>query len=173
MTTINNLISLSGIFLSDSEIENIEQTDFGLQDFENIGLSIHTYINTERCCAKELFLLPYQTCPEHQHPSTTVSIGKEETFRCRYGKVSIFIEGPLTTDPEVRPPKNGEQYYTAFHEITLEKGGQLTLMPDTRHWFQAHENGAVVSEFSTQSNDLTDIFTDVRIKRASYIFPLV
>lgn len=39
------------------------------------------------------------------------------------------------------------------------------MMPDTWHWFQAGEDGAVVSEFSTKSLDETDIFTDPRIRR--------
>lgn len=39
------------------------------------------------------------------------------------------------------------------------------MMPDTRHWFQAGDKGAVVSEFSTKSLDEYDIFTDTRIRR--------
>lgn len=38
-------------------------------------------------------------------------------------------------------------------------------MPDTRHWFKAGPQGAVVSEFSTENTDEYDIFTDPRIKR--------
>ena len=50
-------------------------------------------------------------------------------------------------------------------EIVLREGDQYTMMPDTWHWFQAGEDGAVVSEFSTKSLDETDIFTDPRIRR--------
>ncbi len=166
---IQSLLSDSGIFLTQEEVENLEITDFGLEDFSHIGLTVHTYLNTDRCCAKELFLLPAQTCPEHRHPNVGTNLGKEETFRCRYGKVSIFIEGEKTENPAVQPPQNGCEYYSVFHEVILEKGEQLTLMPDTRHWFQAHSCGAVVSEFSTHSDDGTDIFTDVRINRFSFM----
>ena len=38
-------------------------------------------------------------------------------------------------------------------------------MPNTPHWFQAGNEGAIVSEFSTNSHDESDIFTDVRIMR--------
>ena len=38
-------------------------------------------------------------------------------------------------------------------------------MPNTWHWFQAGEEGAIISEFSTKSRDETDIFCDDRIKR--------
>lgn len=39
-------------------------------------------------------------------------------------------------------------------------------MPDTFHWFQAGPEGAVVSEFSTKSQDEYDIYTDKRIDPA-------
>ena len=39
------------------------------------------------------------------------------------------------------------------------------MHPNTRHWFQAGPDGAVVSEFSTKSLDEYDIFTDPRIRR--------
>ena len=42
-------------------------------------------------------------------------------------------------------------------------------MPETLHWFQAGEDGAVVSEFSTRSTDETDVFTDKRIVRETKI----
>ena len=38
-------------------------------------------------------------------------------------------------------------------------------MPNTRHWFQAGDEGCVVSEFSTTSYDEYDIFTDINIAR--------
>lgn len=37
------------------------------------------------------------------------------------------------------------------------------------HWFQAGDEGAVVSEFSSTSRDEFDIFTDPRIKRMTEI----
>ena len=42
------------IILSPQEKEKIEVADFGLNDLENTGLEILTYVNTERCCAKEM-----------------------------------------------------------------------------------------------------------------------
>ena len=51
----------------------------------------------------------------------------------------------------------------------MEPGQQYTIQPDTRHWFQGGEEGAVVSEFSTTSYDEYDIFTDPRIKRMPVI----
>ena len=58
---------------------------------------------------------------------------------------------------------------SVFHEIILNPGEQYTIMPETWHWFQAGEEGAVISEFSTRSTDETDIFTDKRLVRATKI----
>jgi hypothetical protein len=41
--------------------------------------------------------------------------------------------------------------------------------PDTLHWFQAGDEGAVVSEFSTESRDDLDVFTDPRIRRDTVV----
>ena len=41
----------------------------------------------------------------------------------------------------------------------LRPGEQFTIRPDTLHWFQAGEDGAIVSEFSTPSRDELDVFS--------------
>lgn len=151
------------IALTDAEKENIEIADFGLNELETTGLQLLTYINTSRCCAKEMVLFPGQTCPEHRHPEVNGEPGKEETFRCRYGKVYLYVAGEATPNPKATPPADGK--YTVFHEVVLNPGEQYTIMPNTLHWFQGGEEGAVVSEFSTTSRDETDIFTDERIVR--------
>ena len=58
---------------------------------------------------------------------------------------------------------------SVFHEIVLNPGEQYTIYPETWHWFQAGENGAVISEFSTRSTDETDQFTDPRLVRQPHI----
>lgn len=152
----------ANIILTDAEKQKIEVADFGLADLKNTGLQILTYVNTERVCAKEMVLFPHQTCPEHRHPPVNGGDGKEETFRCRWGEVYLYVEGGPATPPAVQHP-DGD--YTVFHEIKLTPGEQYTLYPNTKHWFQAGKDGAVVSEFSTRSMDEADVFTDTNIKR--------
>jgi D-lyxose ketol-isomerase len=139
------MLADAGIVLTPDERESIEIADFGLGDFERAGLAILVYVNTERVCAKELVLLPRQTCPEHRHPPIDGEAGKEETFRCRAGSVHLHVEGN--------------------EEIVLQPGDQFTIPPDTLHWFEAGDDGAIVSEFSTRSTDENDVFTDPRISR--------
>lgn len=153
------------IVLTPEEAKSIEVADFGLGELERTGLEIVTYVNTERCCAKELVLFPHQTCPEHRHPPVNGDPGKEETFRCRWGTVYLYVPGEPTANPSARPPEGSEAYYTVKHEVVLTPGKQYTLYPNTPHWFQAGPEGAVVSEFSTRSRDESDIFTDPRIVR--------
>ncbi|NUQ70510.1 MAG: D-lyxose/D-mannose family sugar isomerase [Chthonomonadales bacterium] len=155
----------AGIVLTLSEEAEIEVADFGLGELAATGLEIVTYVNTRRCCAKELVLFPGQTCPEHRHPPVDGEPGKEETFRCRWGLVYLYVPGVPTVAPGARPPDAPDGAYTVFHEIILRPGDQYTLEPDTLHWFQAGPDGAVVSEFSTTSRDGSDIFTDTRIQR--------
>lgn len=155
----------AGIAISESEREKIEVADFGLNRLNEIGLEILMYVNTERCCAKELILFPYQICPEHRHPDINGKQGKEETFRCRYGKVFLYVEGEPSENIFAVIPKGKENSFTIKHEIVLNPGDQYTLRPGILHWFQAGPEGAVVSEFSTKSSDEFDIFTDQEIKR--------
>lgn len=159
----------AGIVLTEHEKNNIEVADFGLSELERIGLELVTYINTNRCCAKELILFPHQTCPEHRHPPVDGAPGKEETFRCRWGEVYLYVEGEPTVNPKAIPPKGREATYTVWHEIVLKPGDQYTIYPNTKHWFQAGKDGAVVSEFSTSSRDELDIFTDESIQRVTKV----
>ena len=159
----------ANIALTDEEIQKIEVADQGLGDLYNTGLEIVTYINTERVCAKEIILFPHQTCPEHRHPPVGDYIGKEETFRCRHGVVYLYVPGEPAKNPKAIPPEGTEQFYTVWNEIILRPGEQYTIYPNTLHWFQAGEDGAIVSEFSTKSLDEYDIFTNHNISRITVI----
>lgn len=154
-----------GIELTAEERENIEVAELGLGELNRTGLELVVYVNTDRYCAKELVLFPGQTCPEHRHPPVFGEPGKMETFRCRWGKVWLYVDGEPTPEIQAQVPEGSEEYYTVFREIELNPGQQYTIPPDTLHWFQAADEGAIVSEFSSTSRDEFDIFTDPRIKR--------
>lgn len=149
----------AAIVLTAQEKDNIEIADFGLGKFYDTGLSIVTYINTELCCAKEMVLHAGQKCPDHIHfavPEIGYP-GKEETFRCRYGIVDLYVAE--NGNPNVLPDP------ASYTHIVLNPGEQYTLYPGTWHWFTAREGGAVISEFSTKSYDEYDIFRDKNIVR--------
>ncbi len=141
-------LAAAGIVLTDAERDAIEVSDFGLSRFREQGLMLLVYVNTDRYCAKELVLYPGQTCPEHRHPPFDGTPGKEETFRCRRGLVTLRVDG---------------------REIVLRPGDQQTIPPDTLHSFQAGPEGAVVSEFSSTSRDDLDVFSDPGVQRATIV----
>jgi D-lyxose ketol-isomerase len=139
------MLEEAGIVLTPHERENIEVADFGLGRLSEVGLQIVVYVNSDRVCAKELVLFPHQRCPEHRHPPVAGEPGKEETFRVRRGAVRLHVDGAGS--------------------VVLRPGEQYTIPPDTLHSFEALDDGAVVSEFSTTSRDDLDVFTDSRIVR--------
>jgi D-lyxose ketol-isomerase len=161
------ILAGAGIALTPPEVEQIEVADFGLSRLEDTGLEVVVYVNTERVCAKELVMFPRQLCPEHRHPPFEGTPGKEETFRCREGVVYLYTEGEAGEEPaaRVRP----DEVLTVWHEVVLRPGDQWTIAPNTLHWFQAGDEGAIVSEFSTQSRDELDVFTDPAIRRETKV----
>jgi D-lyxose ketol-isomerase len=142
-------LEAAGIALGDEERAAIEVADFGLSRLREIGLQLLVYVNTDRYCAKELVLFPGQTCPEHRHPPFDGTPGKEETFRCRRGLVTLWVDGA--------------------GELELGPGDQHTIPPDTLHWFRAGPDGAVVTEFSSASRDELDVFTDPAVQRSTVV----
>ena len=155
------------IAITDEEKANIEVAEYELGCLDKIGLELVVYVNTEKCCAKEMVLKPFQTCPEHTHKDGVENgvkyTGKEETFRVRKGTCYLYVEGEgKAEDIKAIMPKTK---VTVFHEIVLHAGEQYTLYPNTKHWFQGGKEGAIISEFSTKSRDESDVFEDERIKR--------
>ena len=157
----------AGIIITPEERAKIEVADFGLGLLNEVGLQLLVYVNTERCCAKEMVLKPFQTCPEHRHMDGVEGgkpyVGKEETFRVRRGTCYLYVDG--AGDKNAIQAKLPPSPVTVFHEIVLHEGEQYTMHPNTNHWFQAGPEGAIISEFSTKSRDEADVFTDERIKR--------
>ena len=110
-------------------------------------------------------MFPRQFFRQHSNPPFCATQGKEVFFVNGAGTTYIYTEGEPAPHPHARVPADGT--FTAWHEIVLRPGEQYTVPPDTLHWFQAGDEGAIVSEFSTQSRDDLDIFTDPRIERAT------
>lgn len=159
------MLAANKIVLTPEEEKKIEITDFGLGNLENEGLQIVVYENNESYCAKELVLLPNQVCSEHKHPHRGNQPGKMETFRCLFGQVWLFVEGETLNETNRFLKNVDSNYFKAGKSIHLLPGDQYTIQPDTFHWFVSGEKGAIVSEFSTPSDDATDIFRNPSIVR--------
>jgi D-lyxose ketol-isomerase len=164
------ILNRAHILITPEEKRNMEIADLGLRDIERVGLQVIIYANNNRYCAKELIMLPHQICLEHRHPPIDeANIGKQETFRCRWGEAYLYVPGEETSAARALVPEIYKSHLTVHHEIVLQPGDQHTLKPGEKHWFQAGPQGAVISEFSSSSVDEEDIYTDPRVMRMSAI----
>jgi D-lyxose ketol-isomerase len=158
------MITQSGISITDEEKDKIEVVDFGLSRLEIEGVQVLTLVQTERISVKVLAMLPNQTEPEHWHPPVGNDPGKEETLRVVAGTVYFYVQGENSLKHGFLV-KNKEEYYPLRHEIILKPGDQITMQPGEKHWFQARDDGAVMYSFSSVARDALDQFTDPDIVR--------
>jgi len=163
------LLERAGIVVRPDELARIEVADVGLSEIEQSGLQILTLVQTQNIGVKVLVLLPNQIFPEHKHPPLGDYPGKEETFRCEWGELYLYMPGEPTPTPKARPPAHRKHTYTVWHETILHPGDQLTSPPNTFHWFQAGPEGAVVWSFSSRPTDVEDVFTDPDVRRKTVI----
>ena len=159
-----DLIGRSGIHVRDQELDQLLLVDFGLGDFEREGVAITDIVHTPALRLKILVLLPGQTLPEHIHPPYDDSPGKEETLRVISGSVRVYLPGPDTMR-EGAIPEGKEEFYTLRNEHLLEPIRQLTIPPDTWHWFQAGTQGAVCYAFYPQAVESHNRFRDPRVPK--------
>ena len=163
------LLKRTGVVLRDEELATIAVADFGLGELERSGGQILTLLDTPEIAAKLIALFPGQTLPEHRHPRLGDYPGKAETLRCEWGVIYLYSEGDATAEPKGRPPAHRRQTYTVRHEVVLTPGDQITLPPNTLHWFQAGPEGGVVWSFSSRAVDVQDLFTDPEIRRETVV----
>jgi D-lyxose ketol-isomerase len=162
------MIRHAGIQLTDAEAQRIEVVDFGLSRIETEGVQVFTMFATGRISAKVLVMLPNQTEPEHWHPPVGADPGKEETIRVISGTLIFYIPGEDTLRAGW-VPAGKEHCYTCRHEIVMGPCDQLTLPPNTKHWFQAPASGAVFYSFSTCVRDGLDCFSDPAVVRQTRV----
>ncbi len=156
--TARTLIRQSGLVLSAHEWSQLAVNDMGLGDIASEGFAFVDILRSERLRITVLVLLPNQTLPQHVHPPYKNEPGKEETLRVLYGHTKIFVEGKAQV--KTRLPKGKEQYYTAGEEIALDPGGQYTVAPGIKHWFQAGPEGSVNMTFQNRVDETQNIFDD-------------
>ena len=164
-----DLILKTGISIHPNEMGRIEVADFGLSQLQIFGAQILTLVDTEKIAAKLIAMQPYQIMPEHWHPQVGDYVGKEETIRCEWGILLLYSPGEPAPAPKAVVPESRRSSFTNWHERIILPAEQVTLPPNTAHWFQAGPEGVVVWSFSTKVIDLQDQFTDPDIRRETVI----
>ena len=119
----------------------IEIADFGLGQYESVGLGLVVRVNEREYCSKWLTLLPGQECPTHYHKL------KKETFFVLQGIVKIIADEK---------------------EVSLHPGERYTLFPGVRHSFRS-ASGAVIEEVSTHDENSDSYFDDPLIVRDAIV----
>ncbi len=127
-------------------------TDFGLGDFDRIGLVLVNLAEQPEYCEKIMYVKKDQVTPTHYHAT------KKEDIICRWGVLAIEIS---SQDETVRLQINGEERDISANEpIYLKAGERITMTRGIRHSFWAHSDYAIVGEVSTANDDVADNFFD-------------
>lgn len=163
------ILSGAPVVLRQDELNSMEIADFGLSDIKTVGAQIITLVHTETVAVKLIVMLPRQTMPEHRHPRLGNYPGKEETIRCVWGKLYLYSPGTPTANPGARVLEHRRHVYSVWHERIMVPGDQVTLPPNTLHWFQGGSEGAVIWSFSSKAYDTEDIFTDPEVQRQTIV----
>jgi D-lyxose ketol-isomerase len=163
------LLTKTGIALRPDALDRIAVADFGLGELARSGAQILTLLDTPEIAVKLIALFPDQTLPQHRHPQLGDYPGKAETLRCEWGEIYLYTEGEPADNPVGHPPPHRRATYTVWHEVVLHPGEQVTLPPDTWHWFQAGPAGGVVWSFSSRAVDVQDVFSDPEVQRETVV----
>ncbi len=114
----------------------------------------------------EIFLLPGQMLPEHNHLGNGSGKGfgpKMETWHIRHGSVEFFGEyagpageTPISDMPESeRPWGYGTKWFKSKYVKKCVAGEIYSLNdPESFHFMRAGPNGAIVAEYATYHNDV-------------------
>jgi len=153
------LIRQSGFVLSEQERRDLAINDMGLGNVMQEGFAFVDILRSPRVRITILVLLPKQSLPQHLHPPYETETGKEETLRVLYGQTRIYVPGQ-ENNPKIIIPAGKEAYYTARHEILINRGEQYTVDPNTAHWFQGGPDGAVNLCFQNRVDETKNIFDD-------------
>lgn len=136
--------------------EQIWVGDFGLGDYEHVGLASVTWFNDAEhgYFAMTMYLLPSQMIPEHVHrpiAEAPARPAKHESWRVFHGWVynASEVGAPTPTpNPPTIPASFGE---VRSRNVTVMKKGEIGTLKqsETFHFMMAGPEGAVVDEYGS------------------------
>jgi quercetin dioxygenase-like cupin family protein len=130
VTLVTDFLSESGVtYPENAEIELSHH--FGLDRFDEVGMTMITVVNREYC-KKLLIMLPGQEHPEQWHEV------KEETFHVLHGNLTLWLNGVPS-------------YLTPGDVVVVERG--------VLHRF-ATKDGCVIEEISTRHEGSDSFYVD-------------
>ncbi len=140
--------------------ENIWVTDFGLGDFENLGMGGIFWVNDKEhgYFAHAIYLLPNQMIPEHAHMPTDKP-AKFESWMVEKGWCYNFSEvGDATPNAPALPASHGA---TKSKNFVVQNVGDILHLKETEtfHFIIAGDEGAVIDEWASYHDNAGLRFT--------------
>ena len=139
-------------------------TDFGLGDFENVGMGGIFWVNDQEHSyfAHEIYLLPSQMIPEHAHMKTKFP-AKFESWMVQKGMCYNFSAvGEETPNPPALP--ESQKGFITSKNFVVQQAGEVVHLKkiETFHFLIAGPGGAVVSEWASYHDNAGLRFTNTK-----------
>ena len=143
--------------------ENFWVAEFGIGDFENVGMGGIFWVNDAEhgYFAHAIYLLPGQMIPEHAHVKTAYP-AKFESWMVTKGWAYNFSEvGDATPNPPVIPAKHGAIKSKNF---AVQNVGDILHLKksETYHFLMAGPEGAIVDEWASYHDGAGLRFTNTK-----------
>ncbi len=166
MKAYKEMFDYYGVPMTKFMEENMWVTDFGLGDFENVGMGGIFWVNDpdHRYFAHEIYLLPNQMIPEHKHVATEYP-AKFESWMMHNGWAYNFSEvGEATPNAPAIP--ESQKATTISKNFVIQKPGEIIHLKEegTFHFLYAGDEGAIVSEYANYHDNNGLRFTNPKSK---------
>ena len=141
-----------GYSISETLQKGIWVLDFHLGDFANVGMAGIFWVNRQEFSyfGHEIYLLPGQMIPEHQHLATDKGPAKMESWQPRHGMIHTFGEGAATPEFFAKIPASQRELVKSRHckPLAIDEVGDLNRR-EAWHFMVAGPEGALVTEYGT------------------------
>lgn len=165
MKAYKDMFAFYGVEFTELMAKNMWVSDFGLGDFEHVGMGGIFWINDaeHNYFGHEIYLLPNQMIVEHAHVPTKYK-AKFESWLVRNGSCFNFGIGETTANnPAI--PASQKGFTTVSHCEKLEVGDIRTLAKiESKHFLMGGPGGVIVTEFGCYHDNDGLRFTNPGVK---------
>lgn len=163
MAAMKDMFDFYGVPFTELMAKDMWVTDFGLGDFENVGMGGIFWVNDPeyKYFAHAIYLLPGQMIPEHAHVKTDFP-AKHESWMVEKGWVYNFSEiGDETPGAPAIPAGHGPIKSKNF--VVQKVGDVLRLKKlESFHFMMAGPEGAIVDEWACYHDNAGLRFTNTK-----------
>lgn len=161
MDSFKDMFAFYGVPFTELMAKEMWVTDFGLGDFENVGMGGIFWVNDleHSYFAHAIYLLPGQMIPEHAHVKTEYP-AKFESWMVNHGWIYNFsVIGEDTPNLPAIPATHGP--ITCKNFVVQNVGEVLHLKKsETFHFMMAGPEGAIVDEWANYHDNAGLRFTN-------------